>query len=60
MKKSKVDRKVVEEILGDLETKLAAYVDDWCQELGIRKGSGAGIDWKELQLVASERKEQRR
>ena len=53
MKKSKVDRKVVEEILGDLETKLAAYVDDWWQELGIRKGSGAGIDWKELQLVAT-------
>jgi hypothetical protein len=60
MKKRNVDRKIVEEILGDLETKLAAYVDDWWQELGIRKGSGAGIDRKELQLVATEREEQQR
>jgi len=59
MKIRNVDRKVVEEILGDLETKLAAYVDDWRQELGIRKGSEAGIERKELSLVATEQEEHR-
>ncbi len=59
MKKSNVDRKVVDEILGDLETRLAAYVDDWWQELGTRNGFWAGIDRKELQPVATEREEQR-
>ncbi len=59
MKIRNVDRKVVEEILEDLETKLAAYVDDWWQELGIRKGSEAGIDRKELSLVATEQEELR-
>jgi hypothetical protein len=59
MKESNVDRKVVEEILGDLKTKLVAYVDDWRQGLGIRKGSEAGIDRKELSLDATEQEEHR-
>jgi hypothetical protein len=57
MKKGNVDRKVIEGMLGDLETKLAAYVDDWRQELGIRKGSEAGIDRKELHPAATEQEE---
>ncbi len=50
---------MVEEILGDLKTKLVAYVDDWRQGLGIRKGAEAGIDRKELSLVATEQEEHR-
>jgi hypothetical protein len=60
MRESSGEKNTIQEILEDLETKLAAYVDDWWQELGIREGSGASIDRRVSRLVATEREKQRR
>jgi hypothetical protein len=38
-----VDKNAIEEILGDLETRLKAYLVEWRRELGIRSASEAGI-----------------
>jgi hypothetical protein len=38
-----VERNAREEILGDLETRLKAYLVEWRRELGIRGVSEAGI-----------------
>ena len=59
MNKGNVARKVIEEVLRDLETKLAAYLDDWRRELGIWKGPEAGFDREELRLIATEQKDER-
>ena len=39
-----VDRNAIQEILGDLETRLEAYLVEWRGELGLRGVSEAGID----------------
>jgi hypothetical protein len=39
-----VDRNAIQEILGDLETRLEAYLIEWRGELGLRGVSEAGID----------------
>ena len=38
-----MERNAREEILGDLETRLKAYLVEWRRELGIRGVSEAGI-----------------
>ena len=38
-----VDKNAIEEILGDLETRLKAYLVEWRRERGIRCASEAGI-----------------
>lgn len=38
-----MDKNAIEEILGDLETRLKAYLVEWRRELGIRYASEAGI-----------------
>src|SRR5215212_6809730 len=39
-----VDRNAIQEILGDLETRLEAYLVEWRRELGLRGVSEVGID----------------
>jgi len=55
-----VDRNKVQQVLGDLEVRLEAYLVQWRRELGIKKWPEAGIDRKEQRPVATEREEQRR
>jgi hypothetical protein len=38
-----VDRNAIKEILGDLETRLEAYLVEWHRELGLRGVSEVGI-----------------
>jgi hypothetical protein len=59
MRNSNVDRNAVQDMLGDLETRLIAYLEEWRREFGIQQGPEAGIDRKEPGLLASERKDQR-
>jgi hypothetical protein len=58
--KRDVDSNTIQEVLGDLEARLKAYVVQWRRELGIKKWPEAGIDRKKQRPVATEREEQRR
>jgi hypothetical protein len=60
MKNRNVDRKAIEEVLGDLETKLAAYLAEWRRDLGIQERPEASTDRKDSRLVATEWEKQRR
>jgi hypothetical protein len=55
--KRDVDGNAIREVLGDLETRLEAYLDEWRRRLGIQKLPEAGIDRKERRPVATEREE---
>ena len=50
-KKPGLDGKATEAILGDLETKLLAYVDEWRRELGIDKALEGGVDREGLRSL---------
>jgi hypothetical protein len=50
-----VDRNEIKEILGDLETRLEAYLVEWQRELGLRDVSEAGIDRTERHQAATGR-----
>jgi hypothetical protein len=43
-KTREVDRNAIKEILGDLETRLEAYLVEWRREVGLRGASEGGID----------------
>ena len=50
-----VDRNAIQEILGDLETRLEEYLIEWRRELGLRGVSEAGIDRTERLPTATGR-----
>jgi hypothetical protein len=58
--KRHVDRNALQEVLGDLETRLEAYLVQWRRQLGIQEWPEAGIDRKEHRPVATDREEHRR
>jgi hypothetical protein len=49
------DGDAIQEVLGDLETKLEAYLGGWRRRLSIQDLPEAGIDRKEEHPVATER-----
>ena len=50
-----VDKNAIEEILGDLETRLKAYLVEWRRERGIRCASEAGIVRSDRRPAATRR-----
>ena len=44
MTNREVDKNAIQEILGDLESRLETYLVEWRRELGLRGMSEAGID----------------
>ncbi len=55
-----MERNAIKEVLGDLETKLGAYLVEWRRRLNLLEWPEAGIDRKEQRPVATEREELRR
>jgi hypothetical protein len=53
-----VDKNAIEEILGDLETRLKAYLVEWRRELGIRCASEAGIVRSDGRPAATKREKE--
>jgi hypothetical protein len=55
--KRDVDRSAIQEVLGDLETSLEAYLVEWRRRLGIHEWPKAGLDREEQHPVATEQRE---
>ena len=53
--KSEVDRNALREILGDLETRLEAYLVEWRQQLGIQEQPESSSERKDRFQTAAER-----
>jgi hypothetical protein len=54
-----VDKNAIQEILGDLEFKLEAYLLEWRRERGLRGVSRTGIDRAERLPAATGRQKER-
>ena len=54
--KSDVDGEALQKVLGDLETRLEAYLDEWQRQLDIQDRTEASIDRDERRQAASGRK----
>jgi hypothetical protein len=54
-----VDSNAIQEILGDLETRLEAYLVEWRRELGLRGVSEVDIDRAERLAATTERQKDR-
>jgi hypothetical protein len=53
--RSDVDRHALQEVLGDLETRLEAYLVEWRRRFDIQERIQASIDLGERSQAASER-----
>ena len=53
--KSDVDRDALQKVLGDLETRLKAYLVEWRQQLGIQEQPESSNERKERSQTATER-----
>jgi hypothetical protein len=53
-----VDKKAIEEILGDLEIRLTAYLVEWRREFGIRSASEVGIVRSDRRPAATTREKE--
>ena len=53
--KSGVDREALQKVLGDLESRLEAYLVEWRQQLGIQEQSESSSERKDRFQTAAER-----
>ena len=54
--KSDEDRDAVQQVLGDLETRLKAYLVEWRRQLGVQKRPESNNERKERRQAATERR----
>ena len=54
--KSDVDRDAVQQVLGDLETRLKVYLVEWRQQLSVQKQPESDNERKERRQAATERR----
>jgi hypothetical protein len=50
-----LDRNALQKVLGDLETRLEAYLVEWRRQLGLQERTEASFDRNERRQAAAER-----